>query len=377
MNTVYILCNSENKKSGNYIQYGGAGSSLGRYVANSIGKSEKYSAVILNLGSPSKKTKSIKKTMIYEEERFKIVEFKSSLRLIPPFLRAKKVLNEAVKYLKNNFKSGDKVLIYHSLSYLEKYKDILDIAGMQNSLLLVAEIYSDVLKKTGSKKNFELNKIRLFNKFICMSKNLSNTCCVGSHKKSILLFGAYTLNKALKKSAKINGNRIDVVYSGTASKTKNGLYMAIDAMNYLDSNFMLHVYCPPTQAALDAMKNRTNVVYEGYIDESALNEILPKYDIGLASQDPSGDFNESSFPSKIIKYLSCGLSVVSSASVSVLDSPFIDVISIFKPYEPETLAKSIVKASKANDFSNNTRIIKQMDLDFRTDVVKLIEMVDL
>ncbi len=370
MKTVYIFCNSENKQSSNYIQFGAAGSSLGRYLASAIGQSEEYSTVILNLGSPSKKRKSVRNTKIYSETNFKIVEFKSLSKILPSFMRAKKVLREAVKYLKRNFKEGDKVLIYHSLFYSTKYKKILDIAGVKNSLLFVAEIYSDVFNKTKLKRNSEIKYIRLFDKFICMSKNLSKICCDDSNKQCILLFGAYSSNIQAKKTS---NNKINIVYSGTASRIKNGLYMAIEAMEYLDSNFLLHIYCPATQSALEAMKDKKNIVYEGYLSESLLNEALPNFHIGLASQDPFGDFNSSSFPSKIIKYLSCGLSVVSSASISVIDSPFADVVKIFDPYDPERLAESIIEASKKINPRDNIQIIEKMDYDFKIDVIKLID----
>lgn len=371
MKTVYILCNSENEKSGNYIQFGAAGSSMSKYLASSIGQCDGMQTQILNLGSPSKKTNSISKTQIYDYNDYKIVEFKSLSKIMPGRIRAKKVLREAIRYLKQNIKSGDIVLIYHSLYYSTKYKKILEIVGQQNTILFVAEIYTDVLNKTRASRKKELEKIRMFDKFICMSNNLSKLCCSNPGKKSILLFGSYSIVNHMKNTRK--KNRVDIVYSGTTSKTKNGLYMAIDAMEYLGQDFVLHVYCQPTKKATEAMIGKKNVVYEGYINESLLNEKLCNYDIGLAPQDPSGIYNTSSFPSKIIKYLSCGLSVISSASVSVLESPFSNYVNVFDKYDPKVLSESIIKVSKNLNSKKNTDIIEKMDQKFKSEVITLIE----
>lgn len=371
MRTVFILCNSENEKSGNYIQFGAAGSSLGKYLASSIGQCDGMSTKILNLGSPNKKTNSISRTQTYDFDNHKIVEFKSFSKLFPTRIRAKKVMNEAIRYLKQNIKDGDIVLIYHSLYYSKKYKTIIKIAGQHNSILFVAEIYSDVFNKNSISRNNELKTIRLFDKFICMSNSLSDLCCSKSNKKSILLFGSYSVQTRTKNMSE--KDKVDIVYSGTASKIKNGLYMAIDAMNNLGSNYLLHVYCQPTKSAIDAMRGKTNVVYEGYINESSLNEKLSEYDIGLASQDPYGTYNNSSFPSKIIKYLSCGLSVISSASISVLESPFADYVNVFDPYDSKVLSNLIVKISKNLDSQKNSDVIKKMDRQFKSMVKELIE----
>lgn len=371
MKNVFILCNSENEKSNNYIQYGAAGSSLGNYLANTLGEQDDYCVKILNLGSPNKNRKSIKDTKIYDFKNYKIVEFKSFFKFVPSIFRAKTVLNEAVKYLKENFKDGDKILIYHSLYYSKKYSKIIKIAGLSNVVLFVAEIYSDASNKSISCRNWELRQIRLFNKYICMSKSLSDICCTTKNKKAIILYGCYSNKTPIVENKK--NDKIHLVYSGTTSKTKNGLYIAIEAMRHLSQDFILHIYCQPVKEALIAIQNCQNVVYEGYVSESVLNVKLREYDIGLACQNPKEMFNNSSFPSKIVKYLSCGLSVISSASSSVLDSPFANIIDIFEQYNSKALAECIIKTSQNLHYNENIKIIQNFHNAFRNDVVTLVE----
>ena len=118
-----------------------------------------------------------------------------------------------------------------------------------------------------------------------------------------------------------------------------------------------------------------NVLYEGYIGEDELNKTLLNYDIGLATQNPYLPFNNSSFPSKIVNYLSCGLNVVSSKSESVIESPFNDTLYYYDEDDTgENCAKAIIEASSHLNHKNNQKTIQTLYAGAAEQMLTLLEV---
>ena len=70
---------------------------------------------------------------------------------------------------------------------------------------------------------------------------------------------------------------------------------------------------------------------------------MSKCDIGLATQK-NGGFSNTSFPSKILTYLGCGLKVVSPPIDAVKLSPASDFVYTYEEFDGKSIAEAVVKA---------------------------------
>ena len=367
MAKCFILCNIENPKS-NYIRFNFTGSNLSRFIGSTLG--EKYDVVFLNVGAPNKGKKQTENIQTYSYEKYTIAEFKSGSVILPNRARAKLSIKNAVSYLIENVDKDDKVIIYHSLSFTKYYKKLQKTIPSQNLILLFAELYSDVGNVRFSKEK-EVQFVRVFDKLIAMSNGLIKSISGdGYHPNHCFLYGIYN---AYQHVDSFNPGIIHLVYAGTASPIKGGLSRSLAAMKHLPNNYKLHVFCDSDLDTQATIKETPNTIYEGFVNEEELIRKLCTYDIGLASQNPNLPFNESSFPSKIVTYLGCGLNVVSSMSSSVIDSPLNEFVTFYEEDESgENMAKSIIKSSELISHDKNIQKINELRIDFENSLVNLI-----
>ena len=364
----FILCNVNNEQS-LYLFASNAGSNLSNYIANSLPKD--FDVYLLNVGAPIKKWQFKEKNHQFKVNSSTIVEFAGGLSILPTRIKAKLIINRAIKFAIKNKKENDKIIIYHSLSFMKYYKLLIESFSIDNALLFVAELYSDVgnIKFSVSK---EINYIQNFKKTIMISRPLYKKIVNESiANQTIFLYGAYNPIKDI--FYKGSDDLIHVVYAGTASKIKGGLFSVLSASKYLPRNYLVHIYTRGDESLINYIKSFP-VRYEGYVNERKLLEIIKQYDIGLATQNPHLAFNESSFPSKIVSYLACGLNVVSSKSISVTVSPFKDVVTFYDEDESgQNLAQAIMKSAININREKNIQFICQLDNEFRAKLQLLLE----
>lgn len=369
MPKCFILCNLNNIKS-NYIVSSFAGSNMSYFLGESIPKS--FDCVFINVGAPTKKWCFEEKYQVYTIDNYKIVEFSPGLFVLPTRIGVRIMLGEAIRFILKNKNEGDKLIIYHSLSFSKYYKQLLFSFGKNNTIIHVAELYSEAGDVSCSTEN-EIKLLSNFSKYIFMSDELSRRIVASDKtKKKVMLYGAYRpINSSVKRK---NDSLIHVVYSGTSSRVKGGLFTALNASMHLPSNFVFHIYCRADDGLLAEMK-KYNVIYEGYVEQQKLNDSISNFDIGLATQNPNLSFNNSSFPSKIANYLSCGLNVVSSKSKSVLESPFSNCVFYYdEDNDGHNCSNAIISASKYIDRINNKKIIEDMNRTAKEQLMYLLEV---
>jgi hypothetical protein len=100
-------------------------------------------------------------------------------------------------------------------------------------------------------------------------------------------------------------------------------------------------------------------------------DFLKQFQVGLAVQKDNDQVNSSSFPSKILAYLSCNLHVVTSPIPSVLASPIASKLFICADEKPETIALEIQKActAPAGDYSS---LFSSLNQSFETELSRLL-----
>lgn len=111
------------------------------------------------------------------------------------------------------------------------------------------------------------------------------------------------------------------------------------------------------------LKSKSTITYDGKLTGDRFVHFLQKCQIGLSTQNPEGDYNNSSFPSKILTYLSNGLSVVSVDIPVVRESPVQQLITFYSGVNEEDIAQAINRAM-AIDRTEITEVLNHIDNEF-------------
>lgn len=257
-------------------------------------------------------------------------------------------------YLILHARKGEHVYVYHSTGYgksilwakrIKKFKLILE----------VEEIYSDVQKDNRKIKNNEYLHFKSADAYI-FSTNLLNESLNSQHKPYIVINGTYEVES--KISDKFSDGKIHVVYAGTFDMRKGSVLATIATAKFLNNNYMIHICGFGTKddeqnvIRLIAQSNNSaecKIQFHGLLKGNDYISFLQKCHIGLSTQDPTADFNATSFPSKILSYLSNGLSVVSVRIAAVEQSEVGSYVTYYDEQIPEKIADAIVQATIDND----------------------------
>ena len=281
------------------------------------------------------------------------------------------------KMLDNQVKDGDVLLVYHSLAYINVLRRFRK--KKQFTLLLqVCEIYADV-SQDEKKKRKELKWIAEADAYIFSTNNLEQSLNKG-HKPSQVCLGTYTVEE---NSVNKNNERecIHVVYAGTFDPRKGG-GQAAAAAAFLPSGYHVHIIGFGSQKEVQLLKEQIEevsmsssckVTYDGCFSGREYIEFIQHCDIGLCTQDPNAAFNATSFPSKILSYMSNGLSVVSAKVPAIVNSPVGDLITYYDTQTPEEIAKAILKVNLENKGSKEQVRIKELDKSFQEGIKSMLD----
>ena len=102
------------------------------------------------------------------------------------------------------------------------------------------------------------------------------------------------------------------------------------------------------------------MTFRGSLTPSELTEQLATYDIGLANQGFDASFGDASFPSKILHYLSSGLTVVATGSPAVVSWDSKDIIFVYFKQNLDDLVDDL----NCYDKKENLGTSKASDLDY-------------
>ncbi len=248
-----------------------------------------------------------------------------------------------------NLKRNEQILVYHSLGYnslfiiLKKFKSLRIIGEIE-------ELYQDVSSQKKSKCVSEYRFIDKCDAYIfptnLLVSKLNNAC-----KPYVLVHGIYAIEPS--RNVKWNDDDIHVVYAGTFDPNKGGVDAAA-AAEFLPKGYHIHI-CgfgneQDTNAIIKTInitnsKSEASVTYDGFMNGEEFIRFLQKCQIGLSTQNPDAAFNSTSFPSKILTYLSNGLNVVCIRIPAVEYSCVGDVISYYDVQTPREIARAIMNCS--------------------------------
>lgn len=314
----------------------------------------------------------------------KHLENGAELVYMPSLRRGKRILNvfstlllylELFFYLLFKIKKNDFVIVYHSTS-LMKIVFLLKKLKRFKLILEVEEIYGDVI---GSKKirKKELEFFDLADSYIFPTSLLDDTVNK-SHKPSVTIHGVYK-SSLLYKSI-FSDEKIHIVYAGTLDPRKGGA-IAVTVGEFLDTKYHIHVIGfgneKEKEYLLDEIKKVSDksgcmVSYDGCLSGAEYLRFIQSCDIGLSTQNPESAFNDTSFPSKILSYMSNGLRVVSVRIPAIESSAIGDDMYYYDIQSPEEIARVIKNVDVVAEY-NGKQIIEKLDKKFKRDIMELFK----
>ncbi|KAF2785082.1 hypothetical protein SV13_01660 [Clostridium perfringens] len=333
-----------------------------QYKRNScISATNKMNYIIKAINKTGRKVKVIspawfiEKADRYAKEKEFTIDENNSLVLAPSFSTNNKITMKLkswfsqlwlLKYLLINVKRGEKIIAYHSLALMWPIYFAKIIKGFE-LIYEVEEIYTDVINKCKFQKKVELKIISIADKYIFSTELLNNKVNI-NNKENIILYGIYETQEITKES--FNDNKIHIVYAGTFDIRKGGVKLAIESSKYLDEKYHIHILGFGTEKDKKYVKSlirnissktRCKITYEGLYKGNKFNDFIQKCNIGLSTQNSNAEFNDTSFPSKILTYLCNGLNVV-SVKIKVLEKSKInDLLFYYENNDPREIANCI------------------------------------
>jgi len=268
-----------------------------------------------------------------------------------------------------NIKKNEQVIVYHSLGYdatfiwLFRLKQVRIIGEIE-------EIYQDVHKQRKSLSINEYKFIDVCTKYIFPTSLMDEKLNMYKEKPSVVVHGIYNVESNVE--SKFNDGKVHVVYGGTLDPKKGGAYATVAAANFLPNNYHVHIcgFGDSTQilrkiADVKQMSKAT-VTFDGEFKGDDYKHFIQKCHIGLSTQDPTAAFNATSFPSKILVYLSNGLRVVSIRIPVVEQSSIADCLCFYDEQSPKMIANAIMESVK--DDIDGKDILKKLDNSFVKDL---------
>ena len=278
-----------------------------------------------------------------------------------------------------HIKREEQIIVYHSLGYdsifiwLNRIKR-LKIVGE------IEEIYQDVHKQSARRSRNEYRFISGCNKYIFPTSSLdSKLNC--SRKPAAIIHGIYSVEPRRDIISFDNG-KIHVVYAGTLDPQKGGAAAAATTAAYLPDNYHIHILGFGDKEQVETISqvikdvnafSQAVVSYDGYLQGEDFICYLQKCQIGLSTQDPTAIFNATSFPSKILTYLSNGLRVVTVRIPVIEKSSVGKSMFYYDKQEPEEIARAIIQCSEAREPVDSISLLNELDKRFVNDLAALLE----
>lgn len=273
-------------------------------------------------------------------------------------------------FLVKNAKKNEKILVYHSpwlalpillAKKIKKFQLILD----------VEEIYSDVSSLHPYFDKLEQKIIKTADSHLYSTEFLAKK--IQASKPYAVFYGNY---KVVPKLAEpLNDGKIHVVYAGIIDTEKLGAFNAIESALFLNEKYQMHIIGFGETELLQTRISEINAISQCKIvfDGQKFGDDYIRYcqmcHIGLSTQKMDGNFVETSFPSKILSYLSMGLQVVSGFVSVVAQSKIANNVVFYKTDSPESIAEAIKNTSFTISSIDK---MKELDADFKSELTQIL-----
>lgn len=266
---------------------------------------------------------------------------------------ARRFLKKQLKsYLLENVTENDTLLVYHSLAYMDLVREVKE-KKHPKLILETNEVYADV---TGNEKirPKEMAFLQSADGYV-LSTELLLEKVNPQNKPFTVNYGIFAPEKKQFEPLFHDG-KIHCVYAGVLEPRK-GAGTAIAAAKFLPENYHIHIIgfgseqdTAEIQRQIAEISEQTacTVTFDGKKSGDEYLQFLQSCQVGFATQSSEAAFNATSFPSKVLSYLSNGLRVVSVRIKAIETSKVADLMYFYDGDSP----KAVAEAMKSIDFSD-------------------------
>ena len=235
-------------------------------------------------------------------------------------------------------------IVYHSKLHYKINRWIKKIRG--RFILEVEEIYGDVTQDKFEREK-EIKETGFADAYIIPNSMMCPE--VTRDKKWVLYHG--TCKKEPRLENIFNDDKIHIVYAGTMDPRKVGVMPSLDAALYLDTDkYHIHVLAVGYPENQEKIKERVaklpephcQISFHDPLDGDDYLKFIQSCEIGLYTQGVDDIDKDTSFPSKLMSYLSNGLRIVATKTKPLELSEISDVIYFSDSNSGKDIAKAIL-----------------------------------
>ena len=296
------------------------------------------------------------------------------LRMIERWFNILQMALYLIKVPKN-----DIVVFYHERYFRHAIQFLRLFRSTPKIILQVEELYTLAGNHPQSMIDTEIESIKQADAYILVNDVISSVLHLNSNKPSCVSYGSYLTNDYV--SRKNSDNKVHVVYAEIFDAIKRGAEMAVNSCQYLPPNYCVHIagFGKPEDinyitSLIEKIKaiSKCEIIYEGCLSGIDYDDLLANCSIGLSTQ-VSGElkYSDTSFPSKVINYLSYGLTVVSTKIMVLEISKVSDLLSFYSDDTPRAVADAILNCPIL-DRKQAIRRIVELDSSFEKQLKEII-----
>lgn len=248
-------------------------------------------------------------------------------------------------------KKKDTLIVYHG-DWYSKYITFARYIKKFQLIVEVEEIYTHAFNRNIKGLMKETNFIKSAKKTILVNDLIGDLIGLNLNK-SIVCYGPYRItNNDNDNVVLLDNNKINLVYAGSFSTTKGGVFNAIDAALFLPNKYILHILGYGSKNIEDSLVKKIEeinliseckIIFHGQKRGDEYHAFMQSCDIGLNPQN-MGDYMLYAYPSKTLAYLCFGLNVVTSPLPTLQSSKLNRYFNYFKSETPKDIANTIINA---------------------------------
>lgn len=278
-------------------------------------------------------------------------------------------------YLLFKVKSGDAILVYHSL-VIWPIISIFRFLSNKPFYFEIEESFAAAYSQSRDKIEVECRYWHNASGYICVNDIIAEKSRLKG--RVVVCYGDY---KAKNISVKVPPkDKVHILYAGFIEKEGTDAFIAAETALYLNCNYCVNILGYGDNANIALLKKRIEEVnlqlgYDGAVYHGCLNgrdyiDFMKNCHIGLTTRVLSDSFSDYTFPSKTLVYLCNNLIPVCSPISCIKKSEISDYVYFCDDVTPQSVAKVILMISftKKIDYSD---MLNDLDRNF---VIKLKEL---
>lgn len=278
-------------------------------------------------------------------------------------------------YLIFHTRNDEIILVYHTPWFYWPLRVLKRIIKCK-LILEVEEVYQDVVRFHPYLVVWETRLLHLADAYLFANDLLPKV--IKTKKPYATIYGVYKPEKVLTTPAQ--DGKIHLVYAGIIDQVKRGAFNAAESALWLDERYLVHIIGFGKQQDIANFKtrlaeinktSRCKVIFDGQKSDDEYVAYMQRCHIGLSTQTITGKYLATSFPSKILSYLSLGLRVVSSDIECVRISKIGKLVTYYMEDTPQAIAEAVKAVDFTGEFDSRV-VLQELDNTFTKDISGLL-----